>query len=226
MPAPNRFNMLKFQDAYFSLSIPRKRNAVYKMQCSATQWAVVTGRHSRHKLLSFRLISVVCCRVFWCSQYAAIGTGTGTFAHPFAQCQRCTWSDFTNLPSKSYKHAACECTRQQEEIYVLFGALKCLNFFSFLSLSSVISLKISLSFARAIVWSSRFNATAAAVVIIVSRVVSTWFWRFCNSIAWTDFLVYIQIQVLQLKYIYFFWRKKNSTGKIIKQKCICWTISI
>lgn len=115
--------------------VPRKREcgAIYEVQCITIQCTVVavvvTGRHSRHKLLSFRLISVVCCHVFWCAAIGT-GTGTGTFVHPFAQCQRWTWSDFTNFTLKSmHTLNANASTAASRKIYVLFSAMKCLNFF-------------------------------------------------------------------------------------------------
>lgn len=164
MPAPNRFNMLNFKMhcillvlvcVEFLLFMPRtrERGAMYEMQCSAV---VAASRHFRHKLLSFRLISVVCCRRVFSgvrslsvSTLPHVGTGTGTFVfiRSLNGVAAYTWSDFTNFTSKSihtlHANASTTATRR--------------NFtFSLVPWSVSIFHPFSLTFAWAIVRSSLF----------------------------------------------------------------------
>lgn len=158
-PAPKRFNMLNFKmhcillvllvcltvcEFLLYCHVNVNVNMVRFMKCSSVRCfvaaaVVATRRHSRHKLLSFRLISVVCCRhhVFWCalSTLPPLALELALTFHPFAQCHDGVRDRILLiLHQNPYTRCMRMRRRQREKIYVLFKAVKCFNFF-YLSLS-------------------------------------------------------------------------------------------
>lgn len=184
MPAPNRFNMLNFKMHISCVALCGILAYIVDMQCSAVCCCCCCCCRSPF-LTQIIIISLDSSSLLSCFLMLP-AIGTGSFVHPLAQCQRCTWSDSTNLTSKWYTRCMRMYTAMRRN-YILFIALKCLNF-SFLSfsLSKVVSFKFL--FRLLIVWLHGFNI----VVVIVNKLLDfcVLFWQFnCLS----KILVHIQV---------------------------------
>lgn len=133
MPAPNRFNMLNFKMhiSCVLLCWILAYSVDVDMQCSAACCCSCCCCCRSPFLTQIIIISLDSSSFLSCSLLVLtvllLAIGTGNFVRPLAQCQQCTWSDSTNLPSHWYTLCVrmFAATRRN---YILLSALKCLNF--------------------------------------------------------------------------------------------------